>query len=81
MKLRLLFLTALLAGCAAAKPFKPGDVLVAAKDGTVLGRVIELGNHSFENGASGPSVHVELPDGHNRWYSLDTTVGTYVAKP
>jgi len=81
MKLRMLLFTALLAGCAASKPFKAGDVLVAAKDGALLGRVIELGDHSFENGATGPSVHVELPDGRNRWYSLDTTVGTYVVKP
>ncbi len=81
MKLRILLLAALLGGCAEAKPFKPGDTLVAAKDGAVLGRVIELGDHHFENGAAGPSVHVELPGGQNRWYSLDTTVGTYVVKP
>jgi hypothetical protein len=70
----------LLAGCADEKPFKQGDILVSAKDGTVLGTVIELGNHSFENGASGPSVHLELTSGKNAWYSLDTTRSSYVVK-
>jgi hypothetical protein len=70
----------LLAGCGDVKPFKAGDVLVSAKDGTELGTVIELGDHIFENGASGPSVHVQMPSGTNAWFSLDTTQGTYVVK-
>jgi hypothetical protein len=70
----------LFAGCAAPIPFKVGDTLVSAQDGTELGRVIELGDHSFENGAAGPSVHVELASGKDAWYSLDTTTGTYVVK-
>jgi hypothetical protein len=81
MKLAPLFLACcLLAGCAVEKPFKPGDVLVSVKDGTELGTVIELGDHSFENGASGASVHLQLPSGRNAWYSLDTTLGSYVVK-
>jgi hypothetical protein len=76
-----LFALLLLVGCAARSPFKVGDTLVSAKDGTVLGKVIELGDHSFENGASGPSVHVELLSGKDAWYSTDTTVGAYVVKP
>jgi hypothetical protein len=80
MKFRVFLLTLLLAGCSADPPFRPGDVLVSAKNGTELGKVIELGDHSFENGAAGPSVHVELPSGKNRWFTLDTTVGTYVVK-
>lgn len=70
----------LLAGCAKQKPFKSGDILVSAKDGTELGTVIELGDHSFENGASGPAVHVQLPSGKAAWYSLDTTEGSFVVK-
>jgi hypothetical protein len=70
----------LLAGCADQKPFKTGDVLVSARDGTELGTVIELGSHKFENGVAGESVHVQLPSGKNAWYSLDTTVGSYVVK-
>jgi hypothetical protein len=68
------------AGCAEQKPFKWGDILVSAKDGTELGTVTELGDHSFENGASGPSVHLQLPSGKNQWHSLDATEGTHVAK-
>ena len=70
----------LLAGCGRPDPFKKGDVLVAASDGTVLGTVIEIGDHSFENGAAGRSLHVALASGQDAWYSMDTTVGTYVVK-
>lgn len=80
MKFRVLLLTLLLAGCSADPPFKAGDVLVSAKDGTELGKVIELGDHTYENGAGGPSVHVVLPSGKNRWFTLDTTVGNYVVR-
>jgi hypothetical protein len=68
------------AGCAGTKPFQPGDTLVSAKDGTELGKVIGLGYHNFENGASGESVHVMLSSGKDAWYSLDTTIGSYIAK-
>jgi major membrane immunogen (membrane-anchored lipoprotein) len=70
----------LLAGCGHPDPFKKGDVLVAASDRTVLGTVIEIGDHSFDNGASGRSLHVELPSGKDAWYSMDTTTGTYIVK-
>ncbi len=81
MKFAPLFLAlCLLSGCAEEKPFKQGDVLVSAKDGAVLGTVIELADHSFENGASGPSVHMQLPSGGNAWYSLDTTKSSYIVK-
>jgi hypothetical protein len=81
MKLAPLFAAFLiLAGCAKDEPFHKGDTLVSAQDGSLLGTVIEVGNHSFENGASGRSVHMELPSGKDAWYSMDTTVGTYVVK-
>jgi hypothetical protein len=68
MKLTPLFLAAcLLSGCAQEKAFKPGDVLVSAKDGTELGTVLEVGDHSFENGASGASVYVQLASGKSAW--------------
>jgi hypothetical protein len=70
----------LLAGCADQKPFKQGDILVSAKDGTDLGTVIEVGDHSFENGASGPSVHLLLTSGKNAWFSVDTTRSSYIVK-
>jgi hypothetical protein len=70
----------LFAGCTDRQPFKPGDVLVSARDGKVLGKVIELGSHPFENGVTSRSIHVELSSGKEAWYSLDTTVGSYVVK-
>jgi hypothetical protein len=81
MKITPLFLAFfLLAGCSEEKPFRQGDVLISAKDGTELGTVIEVADHSFENGASGPSVHLQLASGKNAWYSMDTTRETYVVK-
>jgi hypothetical protein len=79
--LPLFFGLLLLTGCSDQGPFKVGDTLVAASDGTELGRIIEIGNHSFENGASGRSVHVQLPSGKDAWYSLDTTKVSYLVKP
>jgi hypothetical protein len=71
----------LLAGCSDKGAFKIGDTLVAASDGTELGKVIEVGNHSFENGASGASIHVLMPSGKDAWYSMDTTKVSYLVKP
>jgi hypothetical protein len=70
----------LLGGCAEKGPFKVGDILVARSDGAVLGKVVELGNHRFENGASGPSLHVLLQTGGDAWYTEDTTEVSYTIK-